>query len=100
MKIALVLKRVLKEKGLSLKALAHSINVKPSTLSGWLQGSSPRDLVEVHRCSEFLGISMEKLLFDTEPRAASLEDFLTENIFDGFLKVKIERVIQKKGNKT
>lgn len=96
MKIATVLKRLLKERDLSSKALAHSIGVKPSTLSGWLQGSSPRDLVEVHRCAVFLGVSMERLLFDKEPTGATLEDFMTEQVFDGFLKVRIERVISSK----
>ena len=96
LKIASVLKKLMRTKGLSAKELALSIDVKPSTLSGWVQGSSPRDLVEVHRCAKFLGVSMEKLLFDKEPDSATLEDFMTEQVFDGYLKVKIERVISKK----
>ena len=39
---------------------------------------------------------MEKLLFDQEPDHASLNDFLTEGLFEGFLKVKIEKVIKTK----
>lgn len=96
LKLANVLKRLLKERSLSLRDLAKATNIKPSTLSGWNNGVSPRDLTEVRRCAQYLGISMERLLFDEDSSIMSLESLLTENVFDGFLKVKIEKVIIKR----
>ena len=96
MKLASVLKQLLSEQNISLKDLAIATKVKPSTLSGWKNGVSPRDLVEVHRCAQFFGVTMEKMLFDAPTDMSALNGLLTEKIFDGYLKVNIERVISKK----
>ncbi len=98
-KLASVLTRTLEERGLTLKELAVLAKLKPSTLSGWKNGVSPRSLEEVRTCARALGISMEKLLFDEQPEYLELEDLMREQVFDGFLKVRIERVISKTGNK-
>lgn len=96
MKLSSVLKRLLDDRGMTLKDLSEATKIKPSTLSGWRNGVSPRDLVEVWRCAQYFGITLEKLLFDESNDARALEELLTEKIFDGFLKVKVERVIRKK----
>lgn len=95
LKLSSVLTRLLRERGMTLKELAQAINAKPSTLSGWKNGVTPRDMFEVRSCARFFGVSIEKLLFDETSEIAVLESLLTEEIFEGFLKVKIERVIKK-----
>lgn len=96
MKLASVLKQMLKERQLTLKELSAATKIKASTLSGWKNNVSPRDLAEVRRCARFFGVTLEKLLFDEDSDATALEGLLTEGVFNGFLKVKIERVINKK----
>ncbi len=96
LKLDVVLKKILKERGLTLKELAQATHIKASTLSGWNNGVSPRDLTEVRTCARYLGVGLEKLLFDEDPSEIFLNDLLTENFFDGFLKVRIERVIPRK----
>lgn len=96
LKLSTMLKQLMKERKISLRELAKSTAIQPSTLSGWNNGSSPRDLSEVCQCARYLGVSMEYLLFGEEPDSLPLEQLLTEKVFDGFLKVKIERVINKK----
>ena len=99
MKLSTVLKQLLNDRNMTLKELATSIKVKPSTLSGWNNGVTPRDLTEVRRCAQYFGVTLEKLLFNESSDATALESLLTEQVFDGFLKVKIERVINKKRDK-
>lgn len=95
-KLSQVLTRILKEQNLTLKELAIMTKLKPSTLSGWKNGVSPRSLEEVRLCARALGISMEKLLFDEVSDQVDLEDLMREHVFDGYLKIKIERVIPNK----
>ena len=42
------------------------------------------------------GISMEALLFGEDDRPPTLDQVLTEGVFEGWLKVKIERAIPNK----
>ena len=99
LKLSVVLTRLLEERRVTLKQVAAATKIKPSTLSGWKGGVSPRDLGEVRVCARYFGVSMEKMLFDETQENLFLEELLTEGVFDGFLKVKIERVIPKKGSK-
>jgi transcriptional regulator with XRE-family HTH domain len=94
-KLNTVLKRLLKQKGITLKQLSNETGIKPSTLSGWSNGVSPHNLSEARACARYFGVSLERFLFDEESESKGLEDLLTEQVFDGYLKVKIERVIKK-----
>lgn len=96
LQLSSVLRRLMKEKKISLRKLSKETGIKPSTLSGWANGVSPRDLTEVLICARHFNMSLEQFLFNTAPDAANLENFLTEDVFNGFLKVKIERVINTK----
>ena len=96
LKLKNTLPALLKSKHMTLKELSVATSISPSTLSGWKNGASPRDLGELRTCAQYFGVSIDYLLFGEDSTQANLESLLTENVFDGFLKVKIERVIQKK----
>ncbi len=93
LQLNLVLRRMMKQQKISLRQLAKETGIKPSTLSGWSNGVSPRDLSEVLVCARYFKMSLEQILFDQQPDSASLENFLTEDVFNGFLKVTIQKVI-------
>ena len=95
-KLKPILKALLADKHMTLRDLAKATGIKPSTLSGWKNGSSPRDLSELKLCAQYFNVSMDYLLFGEQNDQSSLEKLLTEQVFDGFLKVRIERVISKK----
>ena len=86
----------MKSRGISLRKLSSITGIKPSTLSGWSNGVSPRDLTEVLVCARFFGVSLERILFDEEPKQTDLENLLTEDVFNGYLKVSIQKVITTK----
>ena len=98
-KLPTVLSKLLEERHMTLKELSNQTKIKASTLSGWKNGVSPRDLTEVRICAQFFGVSMEKFLFNEESQTAPLNDLALEKLFDGYFKIKIERVLTKNGAK-
>jgi transcriptional regulator with XRE-family HTH domain len=94
MKLEQTLRRVMKDRALTLTALSELSGIKKSTLSDWSNGVHPRDLVEVRKLARSLG-----LVFGDEDTANPLPVLPTELVFDGFLKVKIERIIQNQPSK-
>lgn len=97
MKLKQTLGRILKEKKITTDALGKQTGVKNSTIKTWLRGSNPRSMDDVRKVARHLNVSLEFLLFgedDVVPR--SLEELLTENVYEGWLKVKIERAVKIK----
>jgi len=89
------LKKLMEEKGFSFNQLAKKSGVTASTIKTWAQGSQPRDLNQVRNVAKVLEVGFEYLVFGEETHNFStLEELLTENIFEGYLKVKVERVIK------
>lgn len=88
------LQKLMKERGVTLKALSKATAIPVSTLGSYTAGKkssySPEHL---GRLCEFFSVSADYLLFGEQSGADSLNSLLTEQVFDGFLKVKIERVI-------
>jgi len=90
---------VLKEKKLSLRKAAAIAGVPASTADSWSAGRSPSDLKAVKRLCDHLSVSFTWLLTgDDDVRDGIDLDQAFENpstVFDGYLKVKIERMIPK-----
>ncbi len=96
LKLHQVLKRLMTKKGLSARELSRQTKVPPSTLSSLMAGGKPQKLDHVLALAEYFGTSMEFLLYGSDRRPPTLEEIATEDIFEGWLKVKIERAIPNK----
>jgi transcriptional regulator with XRE-family HTH domain len=99
MRVAATLKHLLQERRISIRKLAHDTEISPSTIKEWLSGSAPRNLEDVRKVARYLNISFEFLIFgesDECPPEKALEAIFTESIYEGWLKVKIERAIPTK----
>lgn len=96
------LNAVLKEKHLSLRKAATIAGVPASTADSWSAGRSPSDLKAVKRLCDHLQVSFTWLLTGEEDKvpAIDLQSVFESpsSLFDGFLKVKIERMVPRKGN--
>lgn len=55
------LKKLLKEKDLTLAALAKRTGIPRKTLDGWSAGKNPQSLDDLQKVSSFLGVSIEEL---------------------------------------
>ncbi len=96
-----VLKQLMGVKGINAKELAKLSAIPQSTLSSYLSGvKASYEPNHLYNLSTVFDVSIEFLLFGKERDAgAILNGLTTEQIFTGFLKVKIERVIPDNGNK-
>ena len=94
LKIAATLKKLMKEKRLSVKALSRDSGIAVSTLHEWLNGRTPRDPVQAKKVADCLGVSLNRLLFDAPDLSESinLNQILKRDIFSGVYEINIRKV--------
>lgn len=94
-----ILKGVMQERGLTVRAVAEMAGVSPSVVQGWVTKANPHDLQAVARLAQALGMSFKALLLgETESigKAAAVSDlFLEQDLFDGLCKVSIKRLVPR-----
>lgn len=96
------LKELMEKNGITSTKLSKACSIPSSTLSTYLSGKkasySPEHLASL---ADYFGVSVDFLLFGESTTANSLNSLLTEEVFDGYIKVRLERVIPtiKKTNK-
>jgi len=91
-----MLAALMKERKITARELSRQTKVPPSTLSSLMAGGKPQKLDHILAIAEYFGTSMEFLLYGSDKRAPTLEELATEGVFEGWLKVKIERAIPDK----
>ena len=94
----LVLKKLMESKKVGVKELSKTSGIPQSTLSSYLHGvKASYDPTHLQTLSAVFSVSLEFLLFGREKNPVSaLNSLLTEQVFSGYLKVNIERVIPGK----
>lgn len=88
-----ILKKLIKEKGITITHLSRASKVPLQTLHGWLQGSEPKSLRQVKAVADYLEVDLDYLCFGIKPKAykPQLEDFNHE-INAGVFEVVLRRV--------
>lgn len=82
---------------LSAAQLARKANIPKQSLSGWLAGSNPRDVRQVKKVADALGVTLDNLMFgsgqdeDTK-KHAELSALLGDEWIGGVFEVKFRRV--------
>lgn len=95
---------LMEEKGLGVREAARVAQVSPSTIVSWRSGSLPEDYRAVKRLAKELGVSLSFLLTgEDETRLAGIpsvsEVFEDGGVyFDGYARIKIERLIPKRSS--
>lgn len=95
-KLPQVLRKLIADKGMPARQIAREVGIPQSTLNNYLSGRGPTKPEQIHALAQFFGVSMEALLFGEDSRPPTLSEVLTEGLFDGWLRVKIERAIPDK----
>lgn len=88
-----VLRKLIADKGLPARQIAREVGIPQSTLNNYLSGRGPTRPEQVHALAQYFGCSMEFLLFGEDTRPPSLDEVLTTGLFEGWLKVKIEKAV-------
>lgn len=96
------LNKVMTEKGKSQRDIARFCNTSVSVVSAWVKnGSSPSDLMSIKKLSEELNVSFSWLLTGTYESGSTqpslVEVFDETPYFDGYARIRIDRLIPKKG---
>ncbi|QLY25695.1 helix-turn-helix domain-containing protein [Bdellovibrio sp. KM01] len=91
------LKYYLKDRGITASQLSKKASVPKQSLSGWLAGSNPRDVRQIKRVADVLGISIDHLMFGSGPekgqeKVAPLDSLIGEEWFGGLFEVRLRRV--------
>lgn len=98
LKLNTVLRRLLKEKGISALELSRTSGVPNSTIATWLAGSAPKRPEQIADVARIFGVSLHTILFDEpEPNASLAFEEEREVVLDGYYRLKLERVTLKKG---
>jgi len=94
------LAEILKERKISQKEAASIAGVRPSVLSGWIAGMSPRDFDSLKVLSDHLQVSFtwlltgaEEIKGQTPSVAEAFEDGGT--LYDGYAKISIQRLVPR-----
>ena len=90
------LSRIMKSRNLRIQDVADMAQVSKSVVHAWTTGTSPRDLLAVRRLSDALQIQFSELVFG-ETETLGMEMMSTDDVpfFDGYCRLRIERVIPK-----
>lgn len=95
-KLKQTLDKLLKDKGISARELSRQTAIPQSTINNFLSGRSTHKPEQIRTLAKFFDTSMEYLLFGEDTRTPTLDEVFTEGLFEGWLKVKIERAIPNK----
>jgi transcriptional regulator with XRE-family HTH domain len=94
-----ILKSVMTERNLTVRKVAELAEVKPTTVSNWLDGKNPHDLKAVDRLAKSLGISFKGLLLGEPETVGSVQNiselYQEQDFFDGLAKISIKRLIPR-----
>jgi len=100
MKLAQTLKFLAKNKKITIRELSRAVDVSESTIKTWLGGSNPRNLQDVRTCARFFNVSLEFLLFgEEECQPRTLDEIELENVFEGWIKVSVQRPTRNRVDK-
>lgn len=92
-----ILKKLMDERKISSRALAKKVGIPHSTISSYLSGKKASYSAEhIGLLATFFNVSSDYLLFGKENPLAVLNELNVEELFSGWLKVRVERAIPNK----
>lgn len=98
---AKILKRLMEERQLTVRAIAEMAGVSSSVVQSWLNQAIPHDLQAVAKLAQALGLSFKGLLLgesETINHAITPAEFFDESdLFEGICKVSIKKLTPRKG---
>lgn len=94
---ARILAQLMKDRRLTIKAVAELAGVRTSVVQNWLSGAVPHDLFAVNRLSSSLGISFKEFLLGEQEgkNIKGVSSFDECDLFDGICHVNIKRMIPR-----
>lgn len=91
------LKELLKQQDTTAAQVSRKSGVPKNTISDWLAGNSPRDIRQVKRVADALGVTVDFLCFggSAKPQAdqtKTLTQLLGQDWIEGLFEIKLRQV--------
>lgn len=94
-----ILKGIMSERNLTVRAVAELAGVSASVVQSWLNQSNPHDLKAISKLAQALGLSFKTLLLGEVDSVSGpttiAEIFEEQDIFDGICRVSIKRLKER-----
>ncbi len=94
-----ILSKLMKDRQLTIQAIANLAGVNKSVVHGWMTGTTPHDLHAIGKLSRALGIGFRELLLGEPEIPVTLStldiQFDKEDFFEGLCEVRIRKIIPK-----
>lgn len=84
------------EHDITARELSRVTGVPQSTITNYLSGRSANKLEHLMAIADYFKVELGYLLFEESRSEPSLSEVLTEQVFDGWLRAKIERAVPLK----
>lgn len=93
MELKTILKKLIKEKGISIIHLSRATKVPLQTLHGWLHGSEPKSIHQVKKIADYFEVDLDYLCFGIKPKLIKNKiEELQDEINAGIFEVVLRRV--------
>ena len=93
MELKTILKRLIKERGVSITHVSKVTKVPLQTLHGWLHGSEPKNLRQVKSVADYFEVDLDYLCFGIKPQGSrSKIEEMSEEINAGVFEVVLRRI--------
>lgn len=97
LKIGKVLTTLMKKRNITFNKLSEATGVSSSNLKSWSANSNPKSWTQLKAVADFFNVDIEYLLFGkSNNEFINLEEILTEKIFEGWVKISVEKVASGK----
>lgn len=92
------LRKIMDERNLTVRAVAEMAGVTGSVIQSWISKAAPHDLEAVGRLAKALNVGFKEILLG-EPEVDESPELMFEaqDWFEGICKVKIQRLVPRKG---
>lgn len=83
LRLKYVLREFLKQRDMTAAQLSRKAKVPKSVISDWLSGANPRNLAQLMRVANSLGVTLEMLCFGESPRHEIGEGYRIKGVIEG-----------------
>lgn len=92
-KFSSILRNLIEDKRVSIREVSRACSIPQSTLRSYLRGTSSHKAEHLVCLADYFGTSVDFLLSGRSQKSPTLDEVLTDPVFDGWLRVKIERAL-------
>lgn len=92
MELKNILRKTIREKGLTVASLSRGSKVPVQTLHGWLQGIEPKSIRQLKAVADYLCVDLDYLCFGIKSKNESRIEKFEDEINAGIFEVVLRRV--------